>query len=180
MKIRMFNWACFPAISKATPEIVIVYEDAQAWLSVKAALKEALGDQWESLKYKTAEWKFSLLEYPGLLRQAVEDAATADMIVVSTHGKFDLPEGVKKWIAQWLEQKTTSGGALLGVLDAAWKGQPAARTIFAYLMNAAAVADFEWFPSFFDNAESIEEMQNELISTAHRQPGRPRAEDRYA
>jgi hypothetical protein len=176
MKIRMFNFTCFPVVSKGAPEIVIAYEDAEMQRRVKQALNEVLGQQSEVLTYKTAEWKFSLLEYPGLLRQALEDAGTADIIVVAAHGKHELPDAVKNWIGQWSQQSQTRGGILLGVLEERWKDNAEAERILAFLSTAAAAADFEWFPSFFETSElePNSHVEDQQFFPLSRGRGRPR------
>jgi hypothetical protein len=46
-------------------------------------------------------WKFDVLLLPKLREIAVEDAARADIIMISSRGR-ELPEHVKLWIESWL------------------------------------------------------------------------------
>ena len=76
----MFNWTRFPSISELGKEIVILYEDGETRVGMREALSKALRQS--GYKCRISEWKFSMLDSPAMLKQAVEDAATAEMIVV--------------------------------------------------------------------------------------------------
>ena len=147
----MFNWTRFPSISESSKQIVILYEDGETRIGVRDALSEAVRQN--GYKCRISEWKFSMLDSPAMLKQAVEDAAPAEMIVVCARGNSELPEAVKVWTDQWRATKTTSTGIFIGLLNVAFgKGETGA-AILAYLMCAAAESGFEWQQSYFQSKD---------------------------
>lgn len=157
----MFNWTRFPSISESSKEIVILYEDGETRVGMREALSKAVRQS--GYKCRISEWKFSMLDSPAMLKQAVEDAATAEMIVVCARGNSELPEAVKIWTEQWRANKTASTGIFIGLLDAAFgRGDTGAATL-AYLMCAAAEGGFEWQGTYFQSADFDGEIAAERM-----------------
>lgn len=155
MKFQFFDLPQLPAICRQAAEVVIAYEDAETFHRVKGALNDFFAGNAAAHQGKTAAWKFELLQDLRLSRMALEDAATADLIVISAHGDSDLPAAVKNWIAHWLDNKTTDGGVLVALLDAASQECRPAAQIFHYLGTAAASGHFEWFPAFCESSDPM-------------------------
>jgi hypothetical protein len=81
--------------------VVIAYEDFETGKHAKKTydfLVENIGGDWE---FANQMWKFDVLSLPKLRDIAVEDAARADIIMISSRGR-ELPEQVKSWIESWL------------------------------------------------------------------------------
>jgi hypothetical protein len=124
-------------------KVVIAYED----LSTGRQAKEACNFVAENLSHKwqvtSQMWKFELLANRELREMAAEDAAMADLIIVSCHGERELPAGVGAWIELWAGQK---GGAvaLVAVLDGAPGQAERAEHTQAYLAGVAIRARMEF------------------------------------
>ena len=157
----MFNWTRFPSISESSKEIVILYEDGETRVGIREALAKAVRQS--GYKCRISEWKFSMLDSPAMLKQAVEDTATAEMIVVCARGNSELPEAVKVWTEQWLANKTTSTGIFIGLLDAAFGKGDTGAAILDYLMCAAAEGGFQWQRSYFQFKDFDGEIAAERI-----------------
>jgi len=81
--------------------VVIAYEDFDTGKHAKRTydlLVENIGQDWH---FTNQMWKFEVLLLPKLRDIAVEDAARADVIMISSRG-HDLPDHVKSWIESWL------------------------------------------------------------------------------
>ena len=82
--------------------VVIAFEDVAAGKHAQRFyeyLTERLGADFEFTRY---QWNFSLLKDPNVREVAARDAATADIVIVATHGDNDVPDHFKSWIKMWL------------------------------------------------------------------------------
>src|SRR6266478_2239395 len=90
--------------SKPTLNVVIAYEDFVTGKHAKGTydfLVEHLGHEFQ---FMNQMWKFDVLSIPKLREMAAKDAAMADIIIISSHGR-ELSQEVKSWIETWLAEK---------------------------------------------------------------------------
>jgi uncharacterized protein len=78
--------------------VVIAYADLSSAALAKRILHDSLMVLSSHLVVQTAYWKFDLLSSKTLQEMAVEDAAAAHIIVISTAKEYGLPEGARNWI----------------------------------------------------------------------------------
>ena len=78
------------------------------------------------LDFLRSLWRMDFLCQPALLEQAVEDAAKADIVFLSVHGRNELPAGAISWLNLWLARKGTEPGALALLVDPSERDSPAA------------------------------------------------------
>src|SRR5687768_14854731 len=96
--------------------VVVAFQDAAAGKHAEAFyehLKQTLGGEFEFTRY---QWSFALLQDAGVRDAAAHDAATADIVIISTHGDTELPEHVDCWFQGWVG-RNTSPMALVGLFD---------------------------------------------------------------
>ena len=82
--------------------VVIAFEDEAAGKHANAFydhLSERLAADFEFTRY---QWSFSLLKDAGVRGAAAHDAATADIVIVATHGNSELSEEVDSWFQEWV------------------------------------------------------------------------------
>ncbi len=97
--------------------VVLVYEDFATGTRAKS-LFDQLSDQPElNAVFSLNLWRFDLLREPELNRRAVENAATADIIVFSAHGQADPPAEIQLWFYHWLQKTGDQPAALVVSLD---------------------------------------------------------------
>ena len=121
--------------------VVIAYEDFETGKHAKKTydfLVENLGG--ESV-FSSQMWKFDVLAVPKLREMAAKDAAGAEIIIVSMHGKSELPPEVKSWIDMWLKERTHAI-ALVALFDSDADERTSARE---YLSEIAKLAGIEFF-----------------------------------
>lgn len=85
--------------------VVIAYEDLETGKHGKKTFDLLVEHLSEECSFNNQMWKFDVLSVPKLREMAAKDAADADIIIISTHGKSDLPDDVKAWIEQGLAGK---------------------------------------------------------------------------
>jgi sulfite reductase alpha subunit-like flavoprotein len=128
-----------PAASKTSPAVTMTRtEEASARLATKkawsvvvayedpAARERAVGfcDQlverfWAQVELDISWWSFTSLEEAAGAREAVQEAAQAELIIVSTAPEGDLPATVKAWIEAWLRLRGEREGVLAGLTEGA-------------------------------------------------------------
>jgi hypothetical protein len=134
-----------PAPSAAEPNpvfnVVIAYEDFETGkhaMKTYDFLVEHLG---QDCQFSNQMWKFDVLSIPKLREIAANDAAQADIIMVSCHGESELPNHVLQWIDSWV---SAEGNPI--VLVALFDSEPAfGFGVRARLADAAKRAGIEFF-----------------------------------
>jgi len=124
--------------------VVVAYEDVETGKHAKESydfVAESLGRECRSASQM---WKFEVLGIPQLRELAAEDAAMADLIMISCRGEADLPVGVKTWIDLWLAEKgnVIALAALFGPPVGQARQAPAIR---AYLAEVAKRGRMQFF-----------------------------------
>ena len=96
--------------------VVLVFEDADAGKHAQAFydhLRERLGTEFDFTRY---QWSFSLLEDVHVREAAAHDAATADIVIITTHGDAEIPDHVRTWFQAWVG-RNASPMALVALFD---------------------------------------------------------------
>ena len=121
---------------------VAAYEDASTESRVHEFCRNLLrrlgpeGDVVEQM------WLFSELRLPQLRAVAADEAARADLIIVSARPAESLPDEVKSWIELWLKRKKSRPKVLLGLFDPPYRG--VSSSLQAYLKEVAQRGGLEF------------------------------------
>jgi len=94
--------------------------------------------------FRISIWCFEVLQAPTLLEGSIYDAVTADAIIVATHRREDLPDGIKRWVEAWVPRKRGRKGMLIGLLDSAFEEGELLFGVQEYLETAAASAGIDF------------------------------------
>src|SRR5437879_5938629 len=123
--------------------VVIVYEDFETGKQAKRTYDFLVENIGAECQFNNQMWKFEVLSIPKLREMAANDAAQADIVVVSCHGA-DLPNEVRSWIELWLAQKSHPI-ALVALFDGQHQPTEQVRHVRAYLANVAKRGQMEFF-----------------------------------
>ena len=96
--------------------VVIAYADFSSVTLARQILKESLPALASHFVVNTTFWKFELLDFPRLRQIATEDAAQAQIIIISAHKEYGLPEGAKNWVESCLTNPAVKDVAFVGVV----------------------------------------------------------------
>jgi hypothetical protein len=124
--------------------VVIAYEDVESGKNAQETcdfLAKHLGPDFQ---FSNQIWKFDALSVPRLRELAAEDAVRADLVIISSRGRTDLPVEVKNWIEQWLAEKRNVV-ALAAIFGSPSREAIRAPAIRAYLADAARRGRMEFF-----------------------------------
>lgn len=87
-------------------------------------------------------WLLSELRVPRLRTIAAQDAAEAQVIIISVHHCEELPPELQSWLELWLARKKSGPTLLLALLDPVYLGVSA--TLRTYLETIAQKAHAEF------------------------------------
>jgi hypothetical protein len=82
-------------------------------------------------------WNFQVLAIPEISNSAAHVAAQADFVIVSMHGKAELPAETKRWIESWSRLIADSKPVLVALLDQSETRRGTAASTLDYLRNVA-------------------------------------------
>lgn len=146
-----------------TINVVIAFEDAAAGKHAEAFydhLKERLGTEFEFTRY---QWSFALLQDPQVREAAAHDAATADIVIVTTHGDSELPEYVDSWFQAWVG-RNAGPMALVGLFDRSPASSQLREDIRSSLARIAQTGGMDFFaePDNSPNTEFVVRLAGKL------------------
>jgi hypothetical protein len=87
-------------------------------------------------------WLLTELRTSPLRAIAAQEAAAADLVIVSVHHAESLPDEVKSWIELWLKQKGSRPTVLLALFDPLYLGTSG--SILVYLREVARRGHMEF------------------------------------
>src|SRR4051794_10180347 len=143
--------------------VVIAYEDFAAGKHAKETYDYLVHHLGREFEFENQMWKFDVLGNPKMKEMAVKDAATADLIIISTHGVGDLPREVKSWIDHWVEHKG-SAMALVTLVDRPPGENGEVPPIRTYLQRVARKAKMDFFAQPDDWPDKDEDFSMQQIS----------------
>ena len=142
---------------------LLVYEDFHTGLRIKQAFDHVVSHLEPKEEFHVNAWRFSLLCEPVLRSRAASEAAESDIVLLSAHGKSQLPAEIKSCLCQWLDQKDDRPHALVVSLDADAKQSGEADETLAYLRSMAEQAGLDMFTHFGNAAHSEFDLTIESI-----------------
>ena len=131
-----------------TLEVMLVHEDLSAGRRGKEVLDQVALNLEPKADFLVNPWNFERLRNPALQSQAVQDAAHANIVVLSAHGRAKLPAAVRAWLEVWLDRRGDSPCALVVSLDPSDRESSLANPIIKYVNALAWQAGVEVFPHF--------------------------------
>jgi hypothetical protein len=125
--------------------VLILYEDFGTGLRAKHSLDMLPKQGPAPAPWSTKLWRIDLLSDPLLGEQAVLEAAAADVIILSVHGRGELPAVVREWLNSWLGRKQNRPCVLGVLLDSEEASQGGDNPVLAYAQQVATAAGANLF-----------------------------------
>ena len=132
--------------------VVIAYEDFETGKLAKRTYDLLVENVGHDCTFVNQMWKFDVLSIPKLREIAIEDAARANIILVSCRGT-DLPRHVKAWIEAWLNQ-ARHPRALVALFSRPREGMSQISATRDFLADMARRAGMEFFAQSDDQREA--------------------------
>jgi hypothetical protein len=136
--------------------VFIVYEDFATGKQAKRACDFLVANLTHEWQVTSQMWKFEVLSIPELRELAAKDAASANLILVSSRGDREVPDDVKAWIDMWLAYKgdTVALVALLGRPREQAEHAQATQTYLERVAERGRMEFFTW-PEIGPGRESL-------------------------
>jgi hypothetical protein len=148
--------------------VVILYEDFGTGLRARRSLDLLPNRLAANAPLSTKLWRIELLADPLLGEQAALEAAAADVIILSVHGRRGLPDEVRKWLSGWLAHKEPRPYALGVLLDSAEASKGSENPVVASMQRVAADAGADLFYGFAETSRrELDAAMEEINQRAH-------------
>jgi hypothetical protein len=104
--------------------LLATFEDSTTGTRVKEFRQELSRQLGQECRIIEHVWLFNMFRLRELREIAAEEAAAADLILISLHETERLPEDVQAWMDLWLRQKGDRKPLLLALLEPTREGAP--------------------------------------------------------
>jgi CheY-like chemotaxis protein len=125
--------------------VVIAYDDVPAGRRAMHTLDNVGHAAGGTLKLCPLLWRFDILEDPGWRTEATIDTQRANLLIISTSSKGDLPAAVKEWVRSCLSQKQGHTAVVVALLGPADDTDVPDSPRVQFLRNAAEAAGLGFF-----------------------------------
>jgi hypothetical protein len=133
------------AAADAELSVVIAYGDVPAGRRAMRLLHNVVPAEGEKAKLCPMLWRFDLLEVADWRTEATPPTLQADLLIISTSSKADLPAAVQDWVQSCLSQKQGHAAALVALLGPAGDTDPPDSSRIQFLSGVAAAAGLRFF-----------------------------------
>jgi CheY-like chemotaxis protein len=131
--------------TKAGLSVVIAYGDVPAGRRALHLLDDVAHAEGERTELCPLLWRFDILDVAEWRAEATHPALQADLLIISTSSKADLPAAVQDWVRSCLSQKRGRAAALVALLGPADDADAPDSPRFQFLSAAAAAAGLGFF-----------------------------------
>jgi hypothetical protein len=150
-------------------DALILYEDLSTALRAKYSLDRLPRQLGANAGLTTKLWRLDLLRQLFLKEQAAIEAAAADVIILSVHGRTDLPVAVREWLGRWLDQKEDRPYAFGVLLDPQVASQGCHNPVLAHVQRIADAGGSDLFCGFCEApASELDSAIAEISERTHR------------
>lgn len=135
-------------------DVFLLYEDSETGLRAQRSLAGLQARDAQRTPLRAKLWRSELFGAQLLRDQAVIEAAGADVIILSFHGRQALPGEVREWLSLWLERKSDRPYAIGLLLDAHLADRTRENAVKAEVQTIAAAAGADFFCGFCESFEA--------------------------
>jgi hypothetical protein len=130
---------------KPALDVLLLYEDLSTAFRAKHSLDLLPAPFITEGGFRTKLWRLDLLGEPLLAEQAAIEAAAADVIILSFHGRNELRAEARNWLSRWLDHKEDRPYAVAALLDPEPAQPSSDNPVVAYLKQFAEAAQADLF-----------------------------------
>jgi hypothetical protein len=116
--------------------VVVIYQDGITGRRGKLFYDKLVHELGTECDFSLDIWNFEVLAVPEIGDLAARAAAQAALVILSFHGRAELPPEIRGWIQRWPKLITYNDPALVALLDEP-KTKRAASSTLAYLRSVA-------------------------------------------
>ena len=124
--------------------VVMIYEDGITGRRGKLFYEKLVHELGSECDFSLEIWSFEVLAVQEIGNLAARAAAQAAVVILSSHGRTELPPEIRDWIERWPELITYNDPALVALLDEP-KTRRGASSTLAYLRSVADRNGIDFF-----------------------------------
>ena len=132
--------------------MVIAYDDLITRAPASKVCEPLLQQFGEEFDFQCTWWRYDFLKHPQLLAEAVEDAAHADVIIISAHADKGLPLAARDWIQKWAKRRLHQFSAVVALIGREEGSEADSGETEAYLRKLATDLNMDFFAKPFTYA----------------------------
>jgi hypothetical protein len=151
-----------PDADVPTLNIVIAYDDVPAGQRAMHTLADLGRDFADEMDLGPQLWRFEYLEDPDWRALATVDALKADMLIISTTSKTELPAAVESWLTACLAQKHGTSAAIVALLGTVDNMDEPDSPRFQFLRRVAIEAGLDFFAPRPRKQDSLDSTLNSI------------------
>jgi hypothetical protein len=130
---------------KSQIKVVAIYEDGSTGRRAKRFFDKLILELEDECDFSLQLWSFPVLAIPELRKSAIESAARADFVILSLHGKSELPVDIRDWIESWSKLIIGKHLALITLVDKSTAKDGTCASALAYLKRLAKRTKVDFF-----------------------------------
>ena len=148
-----------------TLDAMLIYEDLSTGLRAKDVIDCAARRLHSAPIINLAVWRFDVLREASLRKSALNEASMSVIVLVSAHGRRDLPKVVALWLKQWFKRKSDESRALIVSLDDTSRNSASASQMISWLEKEAGAKEVAVFAHFggtprYEGGLAVDEIQD--------------------
>jgi hypothetical protein len=149
-------------VERPGPNALTLYADPPAALRAHQALEHWSRQRKWNKQVHNSEWQFDLLADPGQRERALQEATTADVVVLAD-GDDTLPLHVKLWLRMWREGRGPDPGQLIVSLDHRFQSLGEFSMALRYIRELTEHSKIDVFPHYAATPTSPEQESSRQI-----------------
>jgi len=131
--------------SAAGLHVLVVYDNLASGIKAKGLCDRLAQPFKPALPWALSFWSLSALALPLLAREAADEAAQTDLLIVVVDGDLALPPALKSWLSRSARGLRTRAGALVAQLHGILKMDQEASPAYACLKHIAEDSAVDFF-----------------------------------
>lgn len=100
---------------KTTLQVVVVYENAETREAAVNFCDRLVERFWSNLEFDVSWWHYPLLSDPTAGNEALQRAATADVLVFAPQSDSPMTDAMQEWAESWVRLRGQREGVLVGL-----------------------------------------------------------------
>ena len=137
-------------------KVLVAYDTFSSGCRAMALLKRLTGRGRMPGELTHTMMRFDLMADATFFELAVSEALTADVVVIATMERLELPQRVQDWVVQWLLRKEDAPQALVATFDESRTKMSGQGGVSAYLEKLAGYGRVQFFSTGGDQTWKVD------------------------
>jgi len=137
-------------------KVLVAYDNFSSGCRAMEILKRLAGRGGVSGELTHFMMRFDLMADATFFELAVSEALVADMVVIATMERMELPQRVQDWVVQWILRKQDAPQALVATFEENGNKMKEAGGVAEYLEKLAGYGRIQFFSTEGDQVRKVD------------------------